>query len=156
MNIFQLWFGLGLFLSFQPPAFAQLTYQPPPERRQQQKTQSAATRGCSQPLPRLQLLAPSDHVAATAAVQPTFLFHLSSSAPHPLKISLTQPHMTAFLWQEDRAVKSGGILSVTLPESVKLQPQRDYILTAELPCHPAHPDQSSYVRAVFKLVSPPL
>lgn len=156
MKILQLLFALGLSLSLLPAALAQqLTYRPPERRQQQQKTQSAATRGCSQPLPRLQLLAPPDRVAATAAGQPTFLFHLSGPAPHPLKISLAQPQVAEALWQDERVVKSGGVLSVTLPESVSLEPERDYILTAELPCHQERPDGSSYVRVVFKRVSPP-
>lgn len=156
MKILQLLLALGLSLSSLPAALArQLTYRPPERRQQQQKTQSAATRGCSQALPRLQLLAPPDHVAATAASQPTFFFYLSVPAPYPLKISLAQPYVADTLWEEERAVESGGVLSVTLPESVKLQPKRDYILTAELPCHQERPDESSYVRAVFKRVSPP-
>jgi hypothetical protein len=155
MKILQLLFGLGLSLSFLPPALAQLTYQPPPERRQQQKTQSATTRGCSQPLPRLLLLAPPDHVAATAAAQPTFLFYLSGPSPQPLKISLTRPYVAAALWQDERELNSGGVLAVTLPPSVQLETEADYILTAELPCHRERPDESSYVRVVFKRVAAP-
>jgi hypothetical protein len=83
------------------------------------------------------------------------LFYLSGPAPHPLKISLAQPQVAAALWKEERDVNSGGVLSATLPESVQLEPERDYILTAELPCHQERPDGSSYVRAVFKKVAAP-
>ena len=148
MKILGLILSFGLLLNIIPPSRAQLSYQFP-KRKQQQQTHSAATRGCERKLPQLQILAPADHVAASAAERPTFLFSISGQPLHPLKISLTQPHVAQALWKDERRVER-GIFSVSLPESLQLSPGEDYILTAALPCDPEKPESSSYVRVVFQ------
>ncbi len=153
MQIFGLIISFGLLLNIIPPSRAQLSYQPP-QRKQQQQTQSAATRGCERNLPRLQILAPADRVAASAAKRPTFLFSISEQPLHPLKISLTQPYLPQALWKDERRVER-GIFSVSLPESLPLSPGKDYILTAAMPCDPEKPESSSYVRVVFQRVAMP-
>ena len=153
MKIFGLIVSFALLLNIIPPSRAQLSYQFP-KRKQQQQTQSAATRGCERKLPQLQILAPADHVAASAAERPTFLFSISEQPLHPLKISLTQPHAPQALWKDERRVER-GIFSVSLPESLQLSPGQDYILTAALPCDPEKPESSSYVRVVFQRAAMP-
>ncbi|MGH2415809.1 MAG: DUF928 domain-containing protein [Microcystaceae cyanobacterium] len=144
---------ISAFLLINHTALAQLTYKPPTNRKQQQQAQSATTRGCGKESAQLRVLAPSDRVAVTVSAEPTFLIYVSRKPNYPLEISLTRPYVTQTLWKSTQIIEREGIFRVTLPESLKLEENIDYILTAALPCALNNPDSSVFVRVVFQKIS---
>jgi hypothetical protein len=136
----------------QQAAFSQLVYRPPSGRGSQQQTQSGTMRGCgqTQTVEKLKILAPADHVGLTRAKNPTFLFWVSDSKDLSMRISLTQPYREETVWLTQVKPPPTGIFSVTLPETVSLQLEEIYILTAEIPCAS---DSSNFVRVVIKRVN---
>ena len=130
-------------------AFAN-TYKPS-KRHEQQQTQSTTNRGCTQSVTQFQILAPSDHIGKTASVQPTFLFWFDEFPQSPLQISLTQPLMTAPLWQEKVNISKKGLFLLKVPQSLPLR-DGNYVLTAEIPCS-TQEDSSSFMRIAFRKVS---
>ena len=128
-----------------------LSYQPP-ERPAQQQTETSVTRGCQQNLPKLQILAPEDHVALTGQRQ-TFLLNMSHKPPSSLRISIHQPYVPQALWKDELEVEAAGILPITVPPSLNLRSNQDYILTVAISCPPEEIDSSSYVRVVFQSVA---
>ena len=126
-----------------------LNYQPP-KRPAQQQTETSVTRGCQQNLPKLQLLAPEDHVALTGQKR-TFLLNMSHRPPSSVRISIHQPHVPQALWKDELEVEAAGILPITVPPAVNLRSLQDYILTVAISC-PPEKISSSYVRVVFQSV----
>jgi hypothetical protein len=117
--------------------------------KNQQETSSASMRGCRHNLPKLQVLAPGDHIALMGKKQ-TFLLNLSEIPPLPLKISILEPYVAEALWEQELKVEADGIFHISLPKTINLQPDKDYIFTATIPCEPEKPSTSSYVRVLFQ------
>ena len=141
---------VGLFWSLTNTAqsLAQLNYSEKKTKNQQQ-TSSGATRGCRGNLPQLQLLAPPDKIAVMGS-EKTFLLNLSELSPYPLKISILEPYVPESLWTTELRPKQPGLIKVSLPKTIALKPNQDYIFTATIPCNPEIPGSSIYVRALFQ------
>ena len=129
-------------------SLAQVNYSEKKTKNQQQ-TSSAAMRGCRRNLPKLQLLAPADQIAVMGDEQ-TFLLNLSELPPYPLKLSILEPYVPSALWRKQLKVEKPGVLKISLPQTINLDPDKDYIFTATIPCDPDYPGSSSYVRVLFQ------
>lgn len=129
-------------------SLAQVNYAEKKTKNQQQTT-SASMRGCRRNLPKLQLLAPADQIAVMGERQ-TFLLNLSTLPPYPLKLSILEPYVPEALWQKELKVEAPGILKVSIPTNINLDPDKEYIFTATIPCQPNYPSSSSYVRVLFE------
>lgn len=126
-----------------------LKYQPSSKQPQQQQTISSVSRGCRRNLPKIQLLAPSDHIA-TIGQEQTLLLNLSEVPPFPIKLSVVQPYVVESVWQDQVKVEKSGLLPISLPGQINLEPNKDYIFTAVIPCDLNSPSSSSYVRILFQ------
>lgn len=119
------------------------------QRAAQQKTETTAIRGCRQNLPKMQILAPKDYVAITGERQ-TFLLKITDKPSSPLKVSINQPYISHSLWRAQVTVTQPGIFALTIPDSVDLQSNLDYILTVSIPCSEENTSSSKYVRIFFQ------
>lgn len=84
------------------PVKAQINYVEK-KSKNQQETSSASMRGCHYNLPKLQVLAPREHIALMGKKQ-TFLLNLSEIPSLPLKISILEPYVAQALWQQELKV----------------------------------------------------
>lgn len=135
------------------PSPAQMNYAEK-KSKDQQETSSAAMRGCRRHLPKLQLLAPADQIAVMGQKR-TFLLNLSELPPYPLKFSVLEPYVAEALWRKELKVEKPGLFSLSLPQTINLEPNKNYIFTAVIPCDPDDPSSSSYVRVLFQQSSVP-
>lgn len=147
LPLIKLTFGFALIST---SAMAEtLTYQPPPRKEQQQQAISSASRGCRRKLPKMQLLAPLDHIAMMGE-EKTFLLNLSELPPFPLQLSVLEPYVPESVWEDQVKVKKSGFLPISLPDNINLDPNKDYIFTVVIPCDEDSPSHSSYVRVLFQ------
>ena len=107
------------------------------------------SRGCRRNLPTMQILAPSNHIAMLGEKQ-TFLLNLSEVPPFPVQLSVLEPYVPESLWFDQVQVEKSGLLPIALPDTINLEPHKDYIFTAVIPCEPDSPSSSTYVRVLFQ------
>ena len=92
---------------------------------------------CQSPLAKnsLTLLVPEEKVVhQTATNHPSFLFYAQAASTIPLEFTLVDPDVTEPLVEEPLYVKQQGYHQVTLPESVKLEPNQTYLWHIAIPC----------------------
>jgi hypothetical protein len=125
-----------------------LGYVPPANRSLLQRTEGAASRGCSRDRGTyLQLFAPSDHVAVTMSERPTFLAYVSRTQL-PLSFTLVEEGVPKPVFQREMRLSSPGVVKLQLPAAIKLKPSR-YQWTVALVCNRKFPSKNTYVQVKF-------
>lgn len=126
-----------------------LGYAPPANRSLLQRTEGAASRGCSRDRGTyLQLLAPSDHVAITVSERPTLLAYVSRTEL-PLSFTLVQEGGTTKpVFKREMRLSSPGVVKLELPAPLKLKPSR-YQWTVSLICNRKFPSKNTYAQVKF-------
>ncbi|PSB44108.1 hypothetical protein C7B80_21785 [Cyanosarcina cf. burmensis CCALA 770] len=124
-----------------------LGYVPPSNRPLLQRTEGAASRGCSRDRGTyLQLFAPRDHVAVTMSERPTFLAYMSRTEL-PLSFTLVEEGVPKPVFQREMRLSSPGVVKFQLP-ALKLKPSR-YQWTVALVCNRKFPSKNTYVQVKF-------
>lgn len=139
-----------LALAFRPYQL----YTPPSLARQMNVTASGA-RGCPGKAVDIKALAPKDHVGQTISSNPTILFYVASVPSEKAYFSLVDNNSPEPLYERELTVRQPGVLQVSIPKTVNLKQDRDYIWNLEVVCDRERPSQNWYSRGVFKKVAPP-
>jgi len=125
-----------------------LGYVPPANRPLLQRTEGAASRGCSRERGTyLQLFAPNDHVAVAVSERPTFLAYVSRTEL-PLAFTLVEEGVPKPVFQREMRLTSPGVVKLELPAALKLKPSR-YQWTVALICNRKFPSKNTYVQVKF-------
>lgn len=125
-----------------------LGYVPPANRPLLQRTEGAASRGCSRDLGTyLQLFAPSNHVAVTVSERPTFLAYVSRTEL-PLSFTLVEERVPKLVYKREMRLSSPGVVKLELPAHLKLKPAR-YQWTVSLICNRKSPSKNTYAQVKF-------
>lgn len=142
-----------------PPSLAVVEGYKPPDGGQQQRNESAGSRGCPTLLPKFRVLAPTQHIALTISEHPTFFLESLALSESPASIKLTLIALDAeeSLWKTEVIVRKTGLISVPLPEDIAgLETGKIYALTVLSPCPGHRPSQGAYVRLLLKRIAPSL
>jgi len=129
-----------------------IEYQPPVSAekiRQATRAGGSRTRGCEQKLEvkKLYLIAPQDRVAFTSQKRPTFYLYLDRVPSQNLRYSLNSNKKLVF--QTTITIAQKGIVPITLPENIALEPSGEYFLTIGLICDRNIPIKDFHVSVKF-------
>ena len=80
------------------------------------------------------------------------MFSVESVPNLPVRFSLVEPRVSEPLWESNIAVNRSGILSVSIPPSVSLDVDKEYVWNLEVICNPSRPSENWYIRAVITRV----
>jgi hypothetical protein len=128
-------------------------YIPPNKDKQQQKATASGSRGCQGNTVDIISLIPTDHTPTTISNNPNFLFLVKSKPKLPVRFTLVEPGVAKPVWKEELIVERSGILSVSTPENVNLETDKEYVWNLMVVCNPDRPSENYYIRASVKRVS---
>jgi hypothetical protein len=154
--------GLG---SFAAPAYAseRVRWTPNPGRGQVGSTLSGGRRGQERAVchydqtedqTALRLLVPdTNQVALTTWEHPTFAWHISTQRPVTMTFILSHPHQANPIYAQTLQADRTGIVSISLDESVSLEPEIWYRWTVLVACAES-PTNEIYARSFIERIEP--
>jgi hypothetical protein len=156
--------SLTLLLVFSLAAEARKQrYRPNRPGRYTGNTTTTGTRGsCEDSRTPLSLtaIAPLNHIGQTASAKPTLTWYVPDQKSHNMELRLLQSEnddtqLRQVVWQSpERFPSQAGFMQQTLPETIKLSPEKVYIWQVTLFCNPKRPSQDQVVEAPIQFVQP--
>jgi hypothetical protein len=128
-------------------------YIPPNKDKQEQNATASGSRGCQRNPVDITPLIPTNHTPTTISTHPNFLFSVQSEPKYPVRFTLVEPGVAKPVWEKDLIVARSGIMSVSIPENVNLEANKEYVWNLVVVCNPNRPSENYYIRAAIKRVS---
>lgn len=138
-------------------------YKPPTTGTFLQVTESSGTRGrCPVQAPRINLLAPNDHIGITTSSRIPFLYYTSYQNKMPLsnkilgRFVLIEVGTPTVLVDQQVKFNKDRINKFDLPKEIELLPGKQYRWTVSFVCNESSPSANPYAQAVMERIEPPL